>query len=173
MFNSMNSVSPLISLFAYKAWANDALFAKLAEIDVSTHSAELHNTIRVMNHIYTVDRIFQANLQAQPHAITATNTPETPTLEELHAAVRVVDSWYQDYVAKLDDATLNESIAFTFTDAQNGRMTRHEMLLHVITHGGYHRGAVGRILVSAGMSPPRDTLTVFLHSTEPSRREQS
>jgi uncharacterized damage-inducible protein DinB len=169
----MNLVSPLISLFAYKAWANDALFAKVAEMDATTHSAEAHNAIRVMNHIYTVDRIFQANLQAQPLLITATNTPETPTLDALHADVKVVDAWYQRYVAKLDDAMLNESINFTFTDAQNGRMTRHEMLLHIITHGGYHRGAVGRILVGAGLTPPRDTLTVFLHSIEPSRREHS
>lgn len=169
----MNSVSPLTSLFAYKAWANEALFAKVAETDAATHSAEIHNAIRIMNHIYTVDRIFQANLQAQPHTIAATNTPETPTLDALHVAVKVVDSWYQDYVAKLDEATLNESISFIFSDAQNGRMTRHEMLLHVITHGGYHRGAVGRILVGAGLTPPRDTLTVFLHSTEPSRREKN
>ncbi len=166
----MNSVSPLTSLFAYKAWANQALFAKVAELDVATHSAESHNAIRIMNHIYTVDRIFQANLQAQAHTIAATNTSETPTLDGLRASVEVVDGWYQNYVAKLDDAMLNESIAFTFTDAQNARMTRHEMLLHIITHGGYHRGAVGRILVGIGMAPPRDTLTVFLHSTEPERR---
>lgn len=169
----MTAVSPLTSLFAYKAWANNALFAKVAEMDVVTQEAELHSAIRIMNHMYTVDRIFQANLQAQPHTIAATNTPETPTLNALHTAVKVVDSWYQNYVAQLDDAMLNESITFTFTDAQNGRMTRHEMLLHIITHGGYHRGTVGRILVSVGLSPPRDTLTVFLHSTEPSRRELS
>lgn len=169
----MNSSSPLTSLFAYKAWANDALFAKLIEIDATVYSAEIHSAIRIMNHIYTVDRIFQANLQAQAHTIAATNTPETPTLDELCADVKEVDSWYQDYVAKLNSALLNEPIAFTFTDAQSARMTRHEMLLHIITHGGYHRGAVGRVLVSIGMSPPRDTLTVFLHSTEPNRRENN
>ena len=169
----MDSAGLLASLFAYKAWANETLFGKLAEMDVALRSEEVHSAIRIMNHIHTVDRIFQAHLQNARHQIEATNTPETPTLGELHAAVCVLDRWYQDYVAELSEAKLTEAIAFTFTDAQHGRMTRNEMLLHIITHGGYHRGAVGRILVGIGMSPPRDTLTVFLHSMEPTRRERA
>ena len=52
-----------------------------------------------------------------------------------------------------------------------GRMTREEMLLHVITHGAYHRGQVGQILRAAEVLPPRDIFTRFLHATEPDRRE--
>ena len=51
-----------------------------------------------------------------------------------------------------------------------GQMSRAEMLLHLVTHGGYHRGAIGRILVQCGITPPRDTLTTFLHRCEPGRR---
>jgi len=39
-----------------------------------------------------------------------------------------------------------------------------------VTHGGYHRGAIGRMLVQCGITPPRDTLTTFLHRSEPGRR---
>jgi uncharacterized damage-inducible protein DinB len=55
-------------------------------------------------------------------------------------------------------------------------MTREEMLTHVVTHGGYHRGEVGRILVQVsngseqGIKLPWDTYAVHLHATEPSRR---
>jgi uncharacterized damage-inducible protein DinB len=52
-------------------------------------------------------------------------------------------------------------------------MTREEMLLHVITHGAYHRGNVGQVLKSISVVPPRDLYTKFLHVTEPSRRQVS
>ena len=49
-------------------------------------------------------------------------------------------------------------------------MTREEMLLHVITHGAYHRGNVGQVLKSISVAPPRDLYTKFLHQSDPSRR---
>lgn len=44
-------------------------------------------------------------------------------------------------------------------------MRRSEMLLHLLTHGSYHRGMVGRTLAEAGIQPPKDSLTVYLHQT--------
>ena len=55
----------LKSLFAYKAWANDELFAVLASLP-EQHSQDLHFCIRVLNHIYVVDRIFRAHLSGEP-----------------------------------------------------------------------------------------------------------
>jgi uncharacterized damage-inducible protein DinB len=49
-------------------------------------------------------------------------------------------------------------------------MARQEMLIHILLHGAYHRGEVGRILAEAGLTPPWDTYAVHLHRSEPSRR---
>lgn len=167
----MSSTKLLTSLFSYKAWANEQLYAALAGLDATTQATERHAAIRILNHIYTVDRIFAANLQGKQHHIAATNTTETPALDDLRGAVRTTDQWYLGYLSTLAVDGLDEVIAFTFTDGKQGRMTRTEMLMHVITHGGYHRGAVGRIMAQLSVAPPRDTFTVFLHSTEPERRE--
>jgi uncharacterized damage-inducible protein DinB len=61
-------------------------------------------------------------------------------------------------------------LAFQFTDGDAGLMTREEMLLHIITHGAYHRGNVGQVLKSISVAPPRDLYTKFLHLSDPSRR---
>jgi uncharacterized damage-inducible protein DinB len=163
----------LASLFKYKAWANEELFAAVKTINDETHATEQHTCIRLLNHIYTVDRIFVGNLQRQAHGFTATNTADTPTLDGLLAAVRTTDQWYVDYSSRLAANELNEAIEFTFTDGTPARMTREEMLLHVSLHGGYHRGAVGRILAQLGIAPPRDLLTGFLHQSEPERRSHA
>ncbi len=161
----------LASLFAQKSWANRELFDVVASITSMEHAAALHTAIRTLNHIYVVDRIFRAHLAGETHPYTATNTPETPELGELHFAVAETDLWFENYASNIGDPALAERLAFQFTDGDSGRMTREEMLFHVLTHGAYHRGNVGQILKGISVAPPRDLLTKFLHVQEPARRQ--
>lgn len=163
------STSTLKSLFGHKAWANTELFATLAQLPAQ-HAEPLHTCIRTLNHIYVVDRLFQARLSGEPGPFEATNTQATPTLEQLRRDVEATDAWYQRYVAGVSDAELSSVVDFTFTDGDAGRMSREEILLHVVTHGGYHRGNVGQVLKSLSIAPPRDLYTKFLHQSEPARR---
>jgi uncharacterized damage-inducible protein DinB len=167
---AMSASTLLVSLFKYKAWANEELFAEMAKLDPELHQEDRHTAVRILNHVYVVDRIFAAHLTGKVHAYTATNTVETPTLDALGNSVEALDRWYVDYALSLPDQLLSERLSFTFTDGEMGRMSREEMLAHVITHGGYHRGAVGRILVQNSVPPPRDLLTGYLHKSEPERR---
>jgi uncharacterized damage-inducible protein DinB len=164
------SATLLHTLFRYKAWANRETFAALVRLDIEKYPAERHTALRILNHIYVTDRIWVAQLTGKSHGYEATNTPETPTLEALRDAVFDSDQWYLDYISQLSDAQLSEAIAFTFTDGDKGRMTREEILAHVATHGGYHRGAAGRLMLQATVQPPRDSLSVYLHQSEPKRR---
>jgi uncharacterized damage-inducible protein DinB len=164
------SLTTLKSLFGHKAWANTELFALLATLPAE-HAEPLHTCIRTLNHIHVVDSLFKARLSDAPQPFDATNTKATPTLEQLRADVAATDAWYLDYVGRLSESALPDVLDFTFTDGDKGRMTREEILLHVITHGGYHRGNVGQVLKSISVSPPRDLYTKFLHQSEPERRQ--
>jgi len=164
------SIETLKSLFGYKAWANSELFALLTTLPPE-HGEQLHACIRTLNHIHVVDRIFRAHLCAEPRPFDATNTKATPTLEQLRTDVEATDAWYLSHVCTLSAPALPEILDFTFTDGDRGRMSREEILLHVLTHGGYHRGNVGQILKSISVAPPRDLYTKFLHQSEPARRQ--
>jgi len=157
----------LQSLFRQKAAINEEFFAVLDAVA----AADRHDAIRLLNHIHVVDKIFAAHLRGEPHGFAATNTPETPTMEALRASVRETDRWFVEQAGALTPAQLAETVAFTFTDGLRGRMSREEMLAHVITHGSYHRGEVGRMLKSLSVAPPRDLFTAYLHRAEPQRRE--
>jgi uncharacterized damage-inducible protein DinB len=169
----MSTAALLNSLYRHKAWANEELFGEVRAIDAAAHPEARHSAIRLLSHIHVVDRIFAAHLGGTAHGYHATNTKETPALDDLEAAVKACDRWYVDYTASVADLKLDERIAFTFTDGQAGEMTRGEMLAHIITHGSYHRGGVGRILLQADRSPPRDLYTIHLHQSEPARRERA
>lgn len=161
----------LATLFAQKSWANRELFDVVASVSPTEHAAPLHTAIRTLNHIYVVDRIFRAHLLGEQHGYAATNTPDAPELGELHFAVTETDIWFENYVSALGAQALGESLVFRFTDGDSGKMTREEMLFHVLSHGSYHRGNVGQVLKGIAVSPPRDLLTKFLHVREPARRE--
>ena len=106
------------------------------------------------------------------HEYVTTGTDNVPHLEELIQSIRDTDQWYIAYVESLSETDLTEVIEFSFTDGTPGRMSREEMLGHVIAHSGYHRGEVGRIMTQLTGSTPRDTFTGYLHEVEPARRER-
>ena len=165
------SKSVLKSLFAQKSWANGELFDALAAVAPSEHAAAIQTAIRTLNHIFVVDQIFRAHLLGEQHGYAATNTADMPDVGSLNFAVAETDLWFEDYVAGITDDRLAESLAFQFTDGDAGRMTREEILSHVITHGAYHRGNVGQVLKGLDITPPRDLFTKFLHLREPQRRQ--
>jgi uncharacterized damage-inducible protein DinB len=159
-------MSSIHSLFSQKSWANNELFNVLATVTAEEHTDTLHSAIRMLNHIYVVDRIFKAHLLGEQHGYAATNTDATPGLDELHFSVAETDAWYERYARGASENQLGESISFRFTDGDAGTMTRGEMLMHVITHGGN----VGQMLKFISVAPPRDLYTKFLHVSEPARR---
>jgi uncharacterized damage-inducible protein DinB len=169
----MSAAMLMKSLLAYQAWANDELLESLAGLDPRLHGRERHAALRLMNHIHVVSRIFAAHLTGKAHGYDSDNTVATPEPAELRAAAGETDRWYIGYLEAVSERELAEPVGFTFTDGDKGCMTRQEMLTHVVLHGSYHRGEVGRILADAGLTPPWDTYAVHLHRGEPSRRSRT
>lgn len=155
-------------LFHYKAWANDVLLTALDRL--GDESPVTGMAIKALSHSYIVDRIFAAHLRKTTHAYVSTNASEMPSLVALSAAIRDSDGEYVDYVSTLDRGQLQERIDFTFTDGAPGRMSREEMLMHVITHGVGHRGQVSAVMLLHSQPPAKDGFTKYLHEVEASAR---
>lgn len=162
----------LVSLFRAKAWANAELHAALAAFDVQRHPQRFRTMLQLLDHVHVVDSIFQHHLMGSPATppFTATNSDPTPGLAELCEAVRATDEWYVQFVSAVSAERLQQRVHFAFVDGDRGAMSCEEMLLHVISHGSYHRGSVGQILEDLGLDSPPDSLTKFLHRHEPARR---
>jgi len=98
---------------------------------------------------------------------------QMPALEELSADIRTSDREYVDYVSTLDRGQLADRIDFVFTDGALGRMSREEMLLHVITHGVSHRGQISAVMLLNSVTPGKDGFTTYLHNTEALTRRRT
>jgi uncharacterized damage-inducible protein DinB len=155
-------------LFRYKAWADDELLTALAGLGDDAPTTQL--AIKALSHSHVVDRIFAAHLRRKRHAYTSANLSQLPTLEDLSTDIRASDREYVDYVSTLDRDQLAERIDFTFTDGAPGRMTREEMLMHLITHGVGHRGQVSAVMLLNSLKPATDGFTTYLHTAEAAAR---
>lgn len=160
-------------LTRYKAWANDIVYAAVADLPegeaLRPRPTVFKNMVHTLNHLYVVDRIFQAHLERRDHGYTARNTPATPPLDELWRDVKALDAWYIERYDLLTDAELDEDIAFHFVGGGDGVMTRGEILMHLVNHGTYHRGFVSDMLNQAQVRPRPTDLTVYLRDVHRAR----
>jgi uncharacterized damage-inducible protein DinB len=158
-------------LFRHKAWADDELLTALAQL--GDHAPATKLAIKALSHSFVVDRIFAAHLRGLDHPYDSANLTDMPMLNELSADIRASDREYVDYVSTLGPDQLAERIDFTFTDGAPGRMSREEMLLHVITHGVGHRGQVSAVMLLNSIKPANDGFTTYLHQAEARERRRA
>jgi uncharacterized damage-inducible protein DinB len=156
------TVQPYAQLIDVKRWADrglcDVAGATLERL--SQEDAAL--LLRVLDHIHTVDVIFQHHLLGRRHTFQAARSETMPQFQALAASMRDVDDWYASYVAGLTDAQFQQPVDFVFTSGKPARMRRGEIILHVCLHGTYHRGNAGALLQLRGVTPSRDSITDYL-----------
>ena len=153
-------------LAQYKAWADTAMFKSVAALPPDEAEKErktlFKTIIGTLNHIYVVDLIWQAHLEGREHGFKARNICVYPQLDALWTAQQKVNDWIIDWVKAQSEASLAETVPFTFVNGTKAAMKRGEMFLHLVTHASYHRGWVAEMFFEAGARPPETDLSVFL-----------
>jgi uncharacterized damage-inducible protein DinB len=162
----MSALRDIRLLTRYCAWANSLLYLALGELseDELTKPRQIifGNLIRTLNHVYTIDLVFQAHLQGREHGF-KTRTPDVRiAFSELRAAQATLDGWYIRYAEELSDRLGEEFVDFTFIGGGDGSMSRGDILLHVVNHTTYHRGHIAALMYQIPVQPPTTDLPVFL-----------
>lgn len=159
------------TLTRYNQWANERIFQAVASLPegeaMRDRQSLFGNMVHTLNHNYVIDRIFQAHLEGRAHGYTARNTAEHPPLEDLWTAQRALDAWYVDWSDALTPGQAGETIDFEFVGGGAGRMTRGEIVMHLVNHTAYHRGFVAEMMYKVPARPPVTDLTVFLRDARP------
>jgi uncharacterized damage-inducible protein DinB len=156
--------NPYVLLIDEKRWADRGLYDLVSESFARLTETENSIMLRILDHIHTVDRIFQHHLQGLPHGFRAPRSEILPQLGTLANSSRVVDDWYASYVRGLTERDFAQPLDFVFTSGKPAHMRRGEILLHVCMHGSYHRGNAGAVLQLKGLTPSRDAITDYLEA---------
>jgi uncharacterized damage-inducible protein DinB len=160
------SSSHLRKLLHYRTWADGLIYEAVAALPEGAATAPratiFGNMLRTLSHTWVVDDIFKAHLQRRTHGYTSRNTPEPLAFDELWQRQQAMNAWYRDYAAALSAEQAAEVVPFLFIGGGEGRMTREEMILHVVNHATYHRGFVADMFYQVPARPPATDLPVFL-----------
>jgi len=162
-------VNSVHTLTRYKAWADDTFLSVLESLPESQLTAPdpsfFGNIIRTLNHSYSMDFVWKCHLLGEPHGLTTRNPSDHPSIRDLVAAQREIDSWYVDYADSLSPAQLSEVIEFQFIGGGLGAMSREDIFLHVVNHTTYHRGNIAGMLYHLDIAPPATDLPIFLQAS--------
>jgi len=153
---------PYARLIDVKRWADRGLCEAVGRNLDRLSQDETAIMLRILDHLHTVDRIFQHHLLGTPHGFKAAQSESIPPFRALADGVRELDDWYAAYVGGLSADDFAQPVDFVFTSGKPARMTRGEIILHVCLHGTYHRGNAGAVLQLKGLTPSRDSITDFL-----------
>ena len=158
----MSDNAVLVSLFEHKAWCNRRLIEALRNAPGDIDRGAWIVVLFTFDHTANVDQIFKARLEGAEPDLPNTVSRAMPDLDALAERMAGLDAWFVDYAARVTSAELAEAIDFTFVDdGAPGRMTRGDMLAHLITHGAAHRGAIGKTLSDLGVTGAGEMVTTF------------
>jgi len=151
----------------YKQWSDKVMFDAVAALPadevVKPRPSLFKNMVHTLNHIYVIDRIWQAHLEGREHGYEARNTKDHPPLAELWQLQQKVNDWYVAWADAQSDASLAQTVEYTLIGGNRGAMTRSEILLHVLMHDNYHRGYVADMIYEVpGCRPPSMDLPVYM-----------
>ena len=120
------------------------------------------------DHTSRVDQVFKARLEGVEPAYASTVAGAMPNLGALSETLARTDGWYVNYARRATPAELATLVEFTFVDdGAPGRMSKGDMLAHVITHGASHRGAIGKMLETLKLPGAPDMVTTFRRRCAP------
>jgi uncharacterized damage-inducible protein DinB len=160
-------VASLRMMARYKQWSDKVMFDAVAALPAGEaekpRASLFKNMVHTLNHIYVIDRIWQAHLEGRDHGYEARNTRDHPPLGELWRLQQEADAWYVAWADGQTGASLGETVNYTLIGGNRGAMTGGEILLHVVMHANYHRGYVAQMFYDIpGCRPPAMDLPVYM-----------
>lgn len=137
----------LTRLLHYDAVANRRL------LDALRATPEVENrALRVFAHLVASPRVWLLRMQGAD----ASGQPIWPE-PDLDALAGLIDANEADYARFLDGMTPDELAApvrYTNTERHTFETAVGDIVMHVVTHGAYHRGQVAAALRRADAAPP-------------------
>jgi len=162
--------SNFIMLANYNAWANERLYeaaAALSEEELNAdRGAFFGSMLGTLNHLLVADRIWVCRFVGDKNEPRDLNAIQHTILAELRAARKQEDQRIVEYIASLDDQSLEGTIKYRTTRTPTD-MEQHlaPLLINFFNHQTHHRGQAHCILTGLKGDAPSLDLFVYQRQT--------
>ncbi|MED1865276.1 DinB family protein [Fictibacillus nanhaiensis] len=158
-----------LKMYDYHVWANKEMFNRLVELGDEVYHQEMQSVFpsfsKVVSHMYIVDQLWF-------HIVSGTSMTEaleiekvesdTKSIEEIITMFNELTKQYRNFLNRHDD--LDKMLMLDIPWAGRRETSISEMVMHITTHGAYHRGNITAMLRQNGYSSVTTDLTSFWYS---------
>jgi uncharacterized damage-inducible protein DinB len=143
-------------LFAHAAWANRRV------LDALRTTPDPAEALRLFAHVLAAEHVWLSRLRgtAPAHAV----WPPL-TLGECVALADENAAGYTTYLAGLGEGDFARPVRYRNTAGVEYTNTVADILTHVATHGGYHRGQIAKAIRAGGGTPADTDFIIFVRET--------
>jgi uncharacterized damage-inducible protein DinB len=142
----------------YNTWANARLYDAATALtdferkrDIKGYFKSLHGTL---NHLLVADRIWLNRLTGQGVPPQSLDETLYEKFEALREARELEDRQLIDFVSGLDEAALEQDLAYRTTRDEPKTLQRSVILAHLFNHQTHHRGQATNMLRQLGVAEP-------------------
>jgi uncharacterized damage-inducible protein DinB len=158
-----------IEMFDYHIWANKTLFTRLVELQNDVYHQEIQSVFpsisKVVSHMYIVDQLWF-------HIISGVSMSEALEIEKVETDTKNIEEivflfqeLYDQYRVLLNNQEDLDKVTVLDTPWAGRRETSlSEMVLHLVTHGSYHRGNITAMLRQMGHASVTTDLTSYWYA---------
>jgi uncharacterized damage-inducible protein DinB len=151
-------------LYDYSYWANERLFASLAQLTPAQFIqpvAGSYESIRnTLVHILSAEWGWLDRCGG-PARGERLNPENYPTLDSLKAAWLEVERHMRGFLAGLRDDDLARPVEFALAGGPTHAIPLEELMLHAAVHAGHHRGQVALLVRMLGYAPGNFDLVLY------------
>ncbi|MBT2606217.1 DinB family protein [Bacillus sp. ISL-53] len=167
----MNHPEPVLEMYNYHAWANGVIIDRLNELPEHIYHKEIQSGFssvsKVLSHIYLTDYTWFDIIsgismdEAMASSSELKKEVEKKSIEEMK---KIFIDLYERNKALLSTEDMEKVMVVDNPYAGSLETTISESVLHVVTHGSYHRGNIATMLRQMGHTSVMQDFGLYLYT---------
>ncbi|WP_257351032.1 DinB family protein [Pseudalkalibacillus decolorationis] len=169
-----------LKMYDYHVWANGVIIDRLKELPKDIYHKEIQtgfsSVSKVLSHIYLVDRGWFEIVsgKSMKEAMASTNQlreqVETKSIDEMETIFFDLYKRFKAYLDHQEDVEKEIVVDNPYAGILDTSIS--ESVLHVVTHGSYHRGNIATMLRQMGHTSVMQDYGLFLYSNKETDSEK-
>lgn len=167
----MNHPEPVLEMYNYHAWANGVIIDRLNELPEHVYHKEIQSGFssvsKVLSHIYLTDYAWFdiiSGISMDEAMASSSELKEEVEKKSIEEMKKVFIDLYERNKALLSTVDMEKVMVVDNPYAGSLETTISESVLHVVTHGSYHRGNIATMLRQMGHTSVMQDFGLYLYT---------
>ncbi|MFC8561120.1 DinB family protein [Peribacillus frigoritolerans] len=167
----MNHPEPVLEMYNYHAWANGVIIDRLNELPEHIYHKEIQSGFssvsKVLSHIYLTDYTWFdiiSGISMDEAMASSSELKEEVEKKSIEEMKKIFIDLYERNKALLSTEGMEKKMVVDNPYAGSLETTISESVLHIVTHGSYHRGNIATMLRQMGHTSVMQDFGLYLYT---------